>query len=124
MTDTMPTYRHDPALRPGERLETLPDGRLRLVCNNGKTFDFTVEEWAEYSADYLDHREPVDVLDWIMGEIAGRDIIPTSEVLDLLLDLRPRLVREREALLRVVNVAFPSTITDDDITDDDTVPVG
>ena len=95
-------FRNDPALRPGETLTELSDGILRLRCPNGYTHDFTREEWDEYSAEYIENRRPVDILDWIMGEIAGRDILPTSEVIDLLLDLRPALVQTDEALSRAV----------------------
>lgn len=92
----------DPRILPGEALYALPNGQVRLIARNGTANDFTVSEWEDYITEYNENLSLVDRIDFLLDSLRGRDIVPTSEVIDSLLDMRVRAQEDYEARKRVV----------------------
>lgn len=119
-----------PSIRPGEILVTLPDGGIELRGPNGSRHLFTTEEWAEYSTGCSGNRSPLEMLDWLLGEMARRDVIPAGDVIDVLLDLRSTVARLDSTLTSVVKrlsqqhaaTATAQTVLDNPYRLDDDVP--
>lgn len=81
-------------LLPGESVATLPNGNIVLTMRNGTTQEFTPDEWADYNAEFMSNLSTVDMVLMLMDSIRLRDIVPTSEVIDALLDIRQRAIEQ------------------------------
>lgn len=92
----------DPRILPGEALYALPNGQVRLIARNGTAADFTVSEWEDYITEYNENMRMTDRIDILLDTLRGRDIVPTSEVVDALLDLRLHAVDDHQGRLNIV----------------------
>lgn len=85
-------------LLPGESVANLPNGNVVLTMRNGTTKEFTPDEWADFNDDFMSNLSTGDMVLMLMDSIRLRDIVPTSEMIDALLDIHKRaLEQERGA---------------------------
>ena len=89
---------------PGEQLVTLADGTLRLTMRNGVIQLFSPEEWEEYRADFNENMRASELIDCVIDTLKGRDLVSTSEMIDLLLDIRNLAANTETALKNTVSM--------------------
>ena len=89
-------------LLPGESLTTTTDGNIVLTMRNGMTQEFTPDDWDEYNSEYMESISTVERIDIALDVIKGRQIVETSEMVDVLLDLRKQAALEGERLQEAI----------------------
>jgi len=89
---------------PGEQLVTLADGTLRLTMRNGVIQFFSPEEWEEYRADFNENMKASQLIECVIDTLKGRDLVSTSEMIDLLLDILNLTANTETALKNAVSM--------------------
>lgn len=97
-------------IHPGEEVKERLDGSVLLRMRSGEEIVFTKEEWEEHLSEY--EMDVPDMVDYVINEIKGREIVAVPEMIDYLLDIRVRAEATQKALKGAIKL-WSSTLRED-----------
>jgi hypothetical protein len=89
---------------PGEQVYTADDGTVTLICRNGTSMRFTRQEWETYNADFMANLCTSDIIETMIATVARTPKVDHDYVIDMLLDLRARALKDERVRNDMVRI--------------------